>query len=310
MGETRAVNDRDFLPAATAAIGAATDRIRVAEYLLYDDPSVLQLVQALEGASRRGVQVQVLADETGDETADLLDRMAGWDIETRLDSRDVTLHAKLIVADDVSVIGSHNFTGAALDSNHEGSVLVVDPEVSDWYARWFDAVWTEPDAVPAIEPLARTDLAPVSDRDVVDALVDCIDGAVTQVDVVLYAASWNDAYPGSEVDRVLTALEDAHTRGVQVTPMLDQSAWIEDNAINDDAIARLQAAGIDILRTPASTTTHAKVTRCDDTVIVSDANWSYSGLYLMRGTSIVLREASLVDEYAAWIEAIRAESAP
>ena len=308
VGPTRAVNDRDYLPAALAAIGAATERVRVAEFLLYRDWPVSQLIDALEDAASRGVRVQVLADETGEQTQTVLDGLGAWGVEGRLDSRDVTLHAKLIVADDVVLLGSHNFTDAALDDNHEASILVADAQVAGWYGSWFDALWEAPDALPALDPLDRTDFAAVSDRQITPVLVDCIEQATDRVDVVVYAVAWNDAYPGSEVDQVLTALEEAHDRGVQVTPMFDASSWIESNGVNDAAVSRLQSAGIDVLRTPAHPTTHAKLTRCDDRVIVSDANWSYSGLWLMRGVSMVVADPTLVDQYDAWIESIRLES--
>ena len=35
------------------------------------------------------------------------------------------------LADDVVLVGSHNYTGAALDDNHEASVLLVDAELHE-----------------------------------------------------------------------------------------------------------------------------------------------------------------------------------
>lgn len=307
-GLTRAVNDRDFLPAALLAIHAAQSEIRVAEYLMYDDNSVNDIVWALAAAHDRGVHVQVLVDEEGDETQGRIDALSFVGVDTQFDSTSVTLHNKLIIADDAVLVGSHNFTGSALDRNREGSVFLRDAEIAAWYASWFDAVWDDPAANPPVQPWTRTDLAPLADRSVTQALVDCIDGAVTDIDVVMYALSWNDNYPGSEVDQVLTALEAAHLRGVAVSTVLDGSSWIVSNGINDDAIDRLSASGIPIWTAQANITTHAKVLRCDSTVIVGDANWSYSGLGLMHGTSVVVRDRAMAADYAAWIREMRNES--
>jgi len=303
------VNDRDFLPAALAAIDAATERVKVAQYLLYDDASVDALVQAIGFAAGRGLSVQVLADETGGDTQQVLDELALYGVQTQLDSPDSTLHNKLIIADDVVLVGSHNFTWSALELNHEASVLVADAEVADWYASWFDTLWAEVEATPQLDPLDREDLVPLADRAVTEALLTCIGSAVSQVDVVMYAVAWNDNYPGSEVDQVLTALESAHDRGLTVNLVFDGSSWIVDNQINDAAVSRLTDAGLTVLRTPSSRTTHAKVLKCDDTVIVSDANWSYSGLVLAHGTSIQATASSgLPEAYAAWMERVRDEA--
>ncbi len=310
VGPSRAVNDRDFLPAALLAIQAAQERIRVAEYLLYDDGPIREIAISLADAEARGVRVQVLVDEAGNETQLVVNDLAAAGIETQFDSRQVTLHNKLIVADDVALVGSHNFTRSALEDNHEGTLLVNDAEVAGWYAHWYDAVWDNPASTPEATPWSRTDFVPLADRMITEALIDCMDRAVTEIDVLMYAVAWNEDYPGSDVDVVLTALESAHARGVQVTVVLDQSDWITDNAINEAAIARLSAGGIAIWNAPDQITTHAKVLRCDDTVVVSDANWSYSGLELMHGTSIQATNADLSAAYESWIADIRDTATP
>ncbi|MEZ4317402.1 MAG: phospholipase D-like domain-containing protein [Myxococcota bacterium] len=308
VGPTRLVCDRDYLPAAILAVQAASERIRVAEFLVYEGSGVNDLLTALEAAAERGVEVRFLADEEGDGTEAAFGRLASAGIDTRFDGPARTLHNKLVVADDVAVVGSHNLTSSALNTNHEGSVLVADAEVAGWYAAWFDAVWDAPDLDPELAPLDRADLLPVADRGVNGALLNCLDDATSAVDVVMYAVSWNAAYPGSEVDQVLTALEAAAERGVAVRVVLDGSAWVVDNGINSAALDRLELAGIPVWTAPSATTTHAKVLRCDDTVIVSDANWSYSGLALMHGTSLVVRDPTVVADTVVWMDGIRAES--
>ncbi len=310
VGPTRAVNDRDFLLPALHVIEAASERIRIAEYLLYDDSPVDEIVVELLDAVERGVRVQVLADEEGPDTATVLASLEAGGVETQLDSNQVVLHNKLVIADDVVLVGSHNFTDAAMERNHEGTVLIDDGEVAAWYATWYDAMWEDPAPNPQMPAWSRTDLVPLADRMITDALLGCIEQADEDIELLIYAVAWNNAYPGSDVDLLLTALEEAHIRGVEVDVIVDGSFWIIENAINDDAISRLDDAGIPVWRTPASVTTHAKVLRCDEMVVVSDANWSYSGLEVMHGTSLMATTTSLVADYREWMRPIREDANP
>ena len=193
------------LPAALLAIDAATDHVRVAQYVMYRDTRVDPLYDALASAASRGVQVQVLADETGSDTEDVLRALERRGVEGKLDSPRITLHAKLIIADDTVVMGSHNFTGPALVDNAEASLLVADADAAAALATWFDALWAEPDSAPTL-PASDAALVPIADPDLTDALTACIDTAQSAVDVQMYAIAWDARYPGSDVDEVLSAL--------------------------------------------------------------------------------------------------------
>ena len=307
-GPTALVVGTSYEHEAVLAIDAATEHIRVAEFLVYTGTRVDQILRALEIAAGRGVRVQVLMDEEGEDTERVLADLAADGVETQLDSPSRMLHNKLIIADDVVIVGSHNFTDAAMRNPHEASVRVVDAEVAGWYAQWFDAVWDDPLADPELAPLERADLVPIADRAILPALIECMDSAVHHVDLVMYAITWNDNYPGGEVDQVLLAAEAAAARGVEVRFVLDSSAWIRDNAINDDARERLATTGVQVWTAPPSITTHAKVLRCDDQVIVGDTNWTYSGLALVHGTSLLARDPAVVDATITWMDEVRAAS--
>lgn len=309
-GPTALVQGTNTQDELVRAIDAATDRIRVAEFLVYSGTRVDQVLRALEIAANRGVRVQVLMDEEGEDTAWVLSDLAADGVETRLDTPSRMLHNKLLIADDVVIVGSHNFTDAAMRNPHEASVRVVDAEIAAWYAQWFDAVWEDSLADPELAPLERTDLLPIADRAILPALLDCMDSAEHHVDLVMYAITWNDNYPGGEVDQVLLAAEAAAARGVQVRFVLDSSSWIRDNGINDEARARLAETPVQVWIAPPAITTHAKVLRCDEQVIIGDTNWTYSGLALVHGTSLSARDPSIVDATIAWMETVREASTP
>ncbi|MFT5459652.1 MAG: phosphatidylserine/phosphatidylglycerophosphate/cardiolipin synthase-like enzyme [Myxococcota bacterium] len=299
--------DRDFLPAALEAIAAAEDHIRLAQFLVSDDAPVDGLLDALAVAVHRGVRVQVLADEEGDYTARVLRNLELDGIETQLDDPRVMTHNKLVLADDITIVGSHNLTSSALGRNHEGSVRLADADVTAWYAAWFDAMWDVPEVNPVQPEWSRGDIVPLADRDITPAVLDCIDTAAQSVDIVMYCWLWDDRYPGSDVDLLLMAVEAAHARGVSVRVLLDDSDWVRTNQINDAAVARLEAAGIDVWRSPNDVTMHAKVLRCDDRVLISDANWTYSGLELVHGTSAMVSDPELVAQAEAWMAELRDE---
>ena len=305
---SEAALDRDFLPLTLEAVDAATEEIRVAQFLLTDDAPVDQLLNALSRAVARGVSVRVLADEEGDDTARVVRNLALDGVDAKLDSPQRMTHNKLVIADEIVVVGSHNWTSAALGRNHEASLRLIDAEAAGWYSDWFDAVWAEPGTEPELPDWPRTDIVPLADRDLTPAILDCISEAEQVVELAMYCWLWDDRYPGSDVDQVLSEIEAAQARGVNVQVVLDDSDWVRDNLINDAAIARLQVAGVEVWRSPHEVTMHAKVLRCDDRLIVSDANWTYSGLEQVSGTSAQVAVPELVDAAAAWMAELRESS--
>jgi len=171
----------------------------------------------------------------------------------------------------------------------------------------FESLWA--DSSVALDPAwaGEGPITPLVNRQVAPALLDCIGGATERIRLVLYALAYDERYPDSDPALLVAAFGDARARGVDVQLLLDASDWITDNGINDDAIALLDAADVPVFHTPSSVTTHAKVLVCDDTTIVSDANWSYSSLSLYNGTSARIVDPGTADQVAAWWTALQAE---
>jgi phosphatidylserine/phosphatidylglycerophosphate/cardiolipin synthase-like enzyme len=290
-----------------AALQAATTRIDVVQYTLYDSGAVTELVDAVIAAHERGVVVRVLADEEASGTQDTLDRLTAAGVDAQLDSADQTTHNKLVLVDDTAFVGSHNWSTYAMSSNHEGSVRIDDPQVTAFYDTVFESLWSD-SSVP-LDPAwtGAGPVTPLTNRQVAPALLACIDGAVERIRLVLYALAYDERYPDSDPALLVAAFGDAQARGVDVQLLLDASDWITDNGINDDAIALLRAADVPVFHTPGSVTTHAKVLVCDDTTVVSDANWSYSSLALYNGTSARIVDGATADQVAAWWAELQAE---
>ena len=205
-------NDRDYLPAALHLIDTAQTRIRMIEFVIYDDGSVATLLDHLIQAQGRGVEVMVLADEESGNTDRALARLAAAGVQTRLDSPQVTTHNKLLIADDNTLVGSHNLSSNALDRNTESSVWIRDTEVTAYYQEYFQALWADSATDPTLSWNGSDRIIPLKNRDVAGNLFRCIQGAQHQVRVVLYAMTYNRDFPGSDPIMLVDALVAAKAR--------------------------------------------------------------------------------------------------
>lgn len=303
---TTVLVEAELADAVSASLRAATTEVRVAQYTIWDSARVQSLLVDLADAAARGVRVRVLADEEADDTPAMLEQLSAAGVETRLDSPDVTLHAKMWVIDDSAYAGSHNLSSSALSTNREVSARVTVPTAVDAMAGWFDALWDDSSVDPGTIA-ERGGVTPRFDDDALGAYVDCMNAAQTRLRISMYAFSWSADYRGGEVDQLLLSVLAAHGRGVDVGVLLDGSDWIVDNSINEAAIAELRAAGVPVFVANAREVVHAKAIVCDDVAVVSDANWSYSGLVLYHGVTLVLEDQSEADRLASWIEALMAD---
>lgn len=125
--------------AAERLIAGAKHRVWVMQYVIRpDDDGVVQgLLQALADAHQRGIEVRVGLDKGllyGSKERDPKNDVAAeWltknGITVVWDEQDRTSHAKILLVDDrVAIIGSHNWTRAALTGNREISLLLTDPD--------------------------------------------------------------------------------------------------------------------------------------------------------------------------------------
>lgn len=127
--------DKDYFPVLINALDDAQSEISVAMFLFKTSHTAknrpARVLAALAAARRRGVQVEVVLEKSSydrklnrenKKTARLLKKKG---IRVRFDRGKVTTHTKLVVIDRrYSFIGSHNLTEAALDYNHEASLLI------------------------------------------------------------------------------------------------------------------------------------------------------------------------------------------
>jgi hypothetical protein len=103
------------------------------------------IVEKLEAAARRGVDVRIVVDVGGRGTPSrgedrLLERLGEAGAGVYVDSPETTTHAKLmIVDDDYTVVGSTNWTYHAVEENNETAVVIESGDLNAHYAEFIGA---------------------------------------------------------------------------------------------------------------------------------------------------------------------------
>jgi cardiolipin synthase A/B len=123
-------------------INGATATLEV-EALYVSETNVRNAIGAAKG---RGVAVRVILDGSTDNN-DTIAYFRGQGIEVHTPTA-FFLHAKLIMADGVSFIGSENYSLTSLTKNREVGALIFEPTQTAIVKTQFDADWTSTPAVP------------------------------------------------------------------------------------------------------------------------------------------------------------------
>ncbi len=161
-------NNRDYFPMISKAFREAGEHIRVlqrsANYSTMM-PGYARDKQIVEGeeisqvntllkdmidADNRGVDVQVILEgevrkraSTGEwkvtrDNEDFAMRLLGGGVPVWYDSLTTQTHAKMVIVDDLTVVGSTNWTLNALERGNEASVMIRSAEVARHYLDYFD----------------------------------------------------------------------------------------------------------------------------------------------------------------------------
>jgi cardiolipin synthase len=102
-----------------------------------------QIEQALIGAAKRGVQVQVILPQgtASDSNSQGIDTIKQGGVEVKEDGQ-LYMHAKIIVVDgQKAFVGSENISPSSLDHNRELGVLIADSNVINTLQQTFQQDW-------------------------------------------------------------------------------------------------------------------------------------------------------------------------
>ena len=148
-GSVKTIVNRQYFPEVMGLFNAATQRIRVVMYGInyapkYAGSKVNQLVEALAAARARGADVAVAIDLSdynallNKVNAPAKEYLSAAGVAVFDDPAKTTTHAKLIVVDDVAVVGSVNWGKDAIENRNETCVAIRDPEIAAYFAAYFD----------------------------------------------------------------------------------------------------------------------------------------------------------------------------
>ena len=163
----RLVADAELLPVAKQIVAGAGRTVLCSYFIVdvspYRGPARLvnELLYELEAAHWRGADVRVLLGGSR-QNPDILEaciggavRVAALGVPVRLlTARAVsrTTHAKVTIADDWVLTGSHNLAGHALADETQDSVLVASAPLAAYLRSRFEAQWLRAEAPPAVPP--------------------------------------------------------------------------------------------------------------------------------------------------------------
>jgi phosphatidylserine/phosphatidylglycerophosphate/cardiolipin synthase-like enzyme len=145
---------KDYFNELHNLLNKAGKRIHIIMYGMryyphYQDSIVNTIFNDLIEAKKRGVKVKVLLEKSGynqklnsfnKEAARYLEENG---IEVRFDSPEVHTHAKLVIVDDTTLLGSSNWGYGGLELYLGSNVILLDPQITDSYEKYFQRLWLQ-----------------------------------------------------------------------------------------------------------------------------------------------------------------------
>lgn len=104
------------------------------------------IVEALEAAAHRGVEVRIVADwKASHDRFSQIGILQAAGIPVRLDRRYAIHHNKFMIIDGATIeTGSFNYTTAAAKHNAENALVLWNvPQIAETYAKEWERLWAE-----------------------------------------------------------------------------------------------------------------------------------------------------------------------
>ena len=115
--------------------------------------SVRQLEDLLIKKHNEGLDVEIIIDQSewqgkitslSKENEKTGNYLKDNGVDVKFDSLKVTTHDKLVIIDDeTTILGSHNWGYSALERNNEASILIENKEIAEYYANYFENLWKQ-----------------------------------------------------------------------------------------------------------------------------------------------------------------------
>ena len=296
----RPVVNREYLPAVLDLIAQATNTIEFVQLECHGDRTESRIEAALAEAVKRGVTVRGLLDDGVDFNAAAVERLRALGADVKADTPVKMTHSKLVIVDGrLVLLGSTNWTGNSMDNNNETNVRLDDPVLTEYFGRYFAALWTDSAAEPDLPSISSGPVKTLVNRQYFPEVMGLFNTATQRIKVVMYGISYSPKYAGSKVNQLVEALAAARARGVDTGVVIDLSDYNALlNKVNLPAKEFLANAGVAVYDDPAKITTHAKMIVADDTVVIGSVNWGKDALEVRNETGVVIRDPAIADWFA------------
>ena len=168
QADTQNIPPDQYFQTTLNAISESKESIYLVMYLASLDPTepnseVSQLLKALVDAKTRGVQIKVILDQNLDFTDEpgpneiyknknqaAFEYLRSNNVEVFYDTAEIYTHAKAIVIDhQTSILGSTNWSKAALTKNNEVNAMIYSKEFAQNLINQFDQIQLQ-EYIPAV----------------------------------------------------------------------------------------------------------------------------------------------------------------
>jgi phosphatidylserine/phosphatidylglycerophosphate/cardiolipin synthase-like enzyme len=289
-GSVRLWQDAAIFTLVGGLIVSARRRVMIEMYELGRE----DIVEGLGAAGRREVEVRVIGDPTVAASRGSAPELRALGVALRFypvdDRRYQIDHVKLLVADDVAVIGGMNW-GAHSDRNHD---YVLETHVAEEVARAvavFEQDWSLSTGRPApLRPIAGDVAQTAPGAEIRAMLLAALTSAHRRVLAEVYTLT---------DPQVVLQLVLAHRRGADVRVVLDPN-----QAYNRHSAAMLRAGGVPVrwYPVPRGALLHAKAGLFDEELVLGSANWTVSGLGVNHELDIETQDPQAVAAYGSRFE--------
>ena len=147
--DTDNISNRKYFPAVKKLIQEARNEIKISIYYiaLTSKGPVSELMEELVKAKKRGVDIEIVLD--WDSNPESLNRDDMKNVKSFAflkqngfkvfyDDNKALNHSKYLIVDrEILVVGSHNWSANAFDSNHESTLVVRSKELAAIYLQYF-----------------------------------------------------------------------------------------------------------------------------------------------------------------------------
>ncbi len=299
----RVVANKAYMNNALELIRSAQKSLHLCQLYMNEDGAVDYLVDELEKASRRGVEITAIVNHGDGKSQKAIRRLRQMGADVNWVSRGDygKIHAKLIVADRKDfLIGSTNWSAMSIYNTNEVNLRVNHSGLAGHYAKWIEELHSSPDEDPELQSTETKEFKTLTGRQISTHLPKLFKGAKKRIWLGIYilkAYFDKEKYSNSPVNKAVKELSRAAERGVDVRVILEESNYSDFvNEINKKTERWLKENGVKVRRDPEKKTSHWKLLIVDDRALVSSMNWGHSGFSMHAEAGLLTSHPRTVAE--------------